>query len=219
MWSRPVSDGKLIYAGSMDHHVYALEQENGSQVWISEDLGGALVGELAFSPEGVMYIGTLGSKEGLKEKSEQASKMTAISSANGKTLWQTPAKGWVWANPLIAGELVIFSDLEGNVYALDAASGSIKWEIQPDTGATRAITAEPVVVDTTLYFATQAGILYAVELATGKPLWNKTIGGKIASDLALNGEQILIAPMEFEAALVAVDFQGNVKWSYAPAKK
>lgn len=206
LWSKPVSDGKLIYAGSMDHHVYAFTPENGSQVWKSDDLGGALVGALALSPQNVLFIGTLNSK------------IVALDAASGKTLWQTPAKGWVWASPHIANDLVIFSDLEGNVYALDAASGSIKWQIQPDTGANRAITAAPVVANDTLYFASHAGIIYAVKLATGEPVWNKTIGGKIYSDLVLSGDNILIAPMEFTAVLVSADLQGNIKWSYTPAK-
>jgi outer membrane protein assembly factor BamB len=206
LWSTPATDGKLIYAASMDHHVYAFKQENGSQVWKSDDLGGAVVGALALSPQGVMYIGTLGSK------------IMALDAASGKMLWQTPAKGWVWADPLIAGDLVIFSDLEGNIYALDAASGSIKWQIQPDLSANRAITAAPVVANDTLYVASQAGIIYAVDLATGNTKWNKTIGGKIYSNLALSGDKILIAPMEFTSALVAVDLQGNNSWSYTPAK-
>jgi len=206
LWSTPSADGKLIFEAGMDHHVYAFDQQNGKQVWKSEDLGGALVGDMALSPQGVLYIGTLGSQ------------MAALDSTSGKTLWQTAAKGWVWADPLISGDLVIFSDMDGNVYAVDAASGSIKWQAQPDSGAKRAITAAPVVAGETLYFASNAGVLYAVDLATGNSSWNKTIGGKIYSDLALNGEKILIAPLEFEAALVAVDLQGNVSWSFTPAK-
>ena len=210
-WSTPVSDGTLIYAASMDHHVYAFKQENGSQVWKSDDLGGALTGKPALDPKGVMYIGTLGKKED--------SKMMALDAASGKVLWQTSAKGWVWASPVISGELVIFSDMNGNIYAVEATSGTIKWQIQPDTTGKGAITAAPVVNEDTLYFASQAGILYAVDLATGNPLWNKTIGGKIYSDLVINGDKILIAPLEFDAALVAVDFQGNNSWSFTPAKK
>ncbi len=206
MWSRPVSDGTLLYAGSMDHHVYAFKQNSGAQVWKSDDLGGALVGDVALSPKNVLYIGTL------------SSKMAALDAASGKTLWQTPSKGWAWADPLIAGDLVIFSDLEGYIYALDAASGTIKWQVQPDTGANRAITAAPVVVENTLYVASHAGVLYAIDLTTGVVSWNKTIGGKIYSDLALNGDHILIAPMEFTSALVSVDLQGNVSWNYTPAK-
>ncbi len=206
MWSTPVSDGKLIYAGSMDHRVYALNQDDGSQVWVSEDLGGALVGDLALSPKNVLYVGTI------------SSDMVALDATNGKTLWQTPAKGWVWADPLIAGDLVIFSDLEGNIYALDAGNGSIKWQVQPDTGANRAITAAPVLVENTLYVASHAGVLYALDLATGSTLWNKTIGGKLYSDMVLSGDHILIPTMEFTSALVSVDLQGNVSWSYNPAK-
>ena len=205
-WSTPVSDGKLIYVSSMDHHVYAYNQENGNQVWKSDDLGGAITGKVALSPDGMIYVGTLGSK------------IVALDAAAGKTQWQMPAKGWVWASPLIAGELVIFSDLDGNVYALETKSGSIKWQIQPDKGNNREITAAPVIHEDKLYFASQAGILYAVDLASGNPLWNKTIGGKIYSDLVLNGDKILIAPMEFTSALVTMDFSGNNGWTYTPAK-
>jgi outer membrane protein assembly factor BamB len=69
-----------------------------------------------------------------------------------------------------------------------------------------------------LYFASEAGILYAVDAATGNPGWNKTIGGKIYSDLKLDGETILLAPNEFDSILVAVDLQGNNRWSFTPVK-
>ncbi len=205
-WSTPVTDGKLVYVSSMDHHVYAFDPGTGKQVWTSADLGGAMTGKVALDPAGKIYVGTLGSK------------MMALDAASGKVLWQTPAKGWVWAGPLIAGDQVIFDDLDGNVYSLNASDGQVKWQVQPDKGNNREITSAPVATKDTLYFASQSGTLYAVDLATGNPRWNKSIGGQIYSDLVLAGDKILVAPMNFSAALVLADQTGNITWSYTPAK-
>jgi outer membrane protein assembly factor BamB len=145
--------------------------------------------------------------------------MTALDAKTGKLIWKAATGGWVWSTPVIADNSVYFGDQDGTLFSLDAASGAVRWQIKPDQAENRAITSTPVIVGDTLYFASNAGILYAVDLATGTPRWNKTIGGKIYSNLVLSGETILITPSEFDSTLVAVDLQGNTRWSYAPAKK
>ncbi len=86
IWSTPVTDGKLIYAASMDHHVYAFKQENGSQVWKSDDLGGALVGEPGAQPEECDVYRHAGLERG-------SPWMPPVEAASGRLLWQTPAEG------------------------------------------------------------------------------------------------------------------------------
>ena len=206
LWAKPLTDGSQIFVASMDHFVYALDPETGKQTWKTGDMGGAIVSSFAFDPQGVLYVGTIGAD------------FSAIDSSSGKTLWQTPTKGWIWSKPVMQEGTLFIADQDGNVFALDAKNGAIRWQIRPDDGPNRGILSTPVVVDKTLYFASQAGILYAVDTATGAPLWNKTIGGKIYSDLILSGETILVAPLEFDAALLALDLQGNIRWTFTPAK-
>lgn len=206
LWSPPLTDGKLIFVASMDHHVYALDPESGKLIWESEDLGGAIVGSFSLSPEGVLFVGTIDGQ------------MLALDGQNGKVIWSAPTGGWVWSTPVMADSTIYFGDLDGNVFALDAANGSVRWQIQPDQSANRQITGAAVISEDTLYFASKAGVLYAVDRTTGNPRWNKVIGGKIYSNLLLAADTIIIAPMEFDAALVAVDLQGNTRWSYTPAK-
>jgi len=206
LWAKPLTDGSRIFAASMDHYVYCLDPETGEQIWKTEDLGGAIVSSFAIDPQGVLYVGTIGAD------------VAAVDSSNGKLLWQSPTKGWVWSKPIIQDETLFIADQDGNVFAMDSKNGAIRWEIRPDSGPSRGILSTPVVVDQTLYFASQAGILYAVNTATGAPVWNKTIGGKIYSDLILSGETILVAPLEFDAALLALDLQGNIRWTFTPAK-
>jgi outer membrane protein assembly factor BamB len=207
IWAKPITDEKNIYVASMDHRVYALNPDTGKPIWETGDLGGAITHSFSYDSKSVLYVGTIGDD------------VSAINTENGKILWQTPLKGWVWSKIVISNGTLFVGDQNGNVYALDAQSGTIKWQIQPDTSDNRAVISTPVVVDTTLYFASQAGILYAVNTADGKPVWNKTIGGNIYTDLELSGDTILIAPLNFDAALVAVDLQGNVRWTYTPAKQ
>lgn len=169
-------------------------------------LGGAVVHSFSLTDNGTLYVGTIDLN------------FSALDSTNGKVLWQVDTKGWVWSKPVWNVDTVYVADQEGNVFAFDAATGTTRWQIQPDTGENRAIMSTPLLIENTLYFASQAGILYAVDASNGKPLWSKTIGGKIYSDLKSTGDMILIAPNEFEAVVVAVDLQGNNRWSFTPAK-
>ena len=206
IWAQPLTDGERLYVASMDHRLYALDPASGSLIWESEDLGGAVVKSFAFDTLDVLYVGTLGED------------LVAVSSKNGEILWQTALNGWVWSLAVPAEGTLFLGDQEGFVYAIDAATGAIIWNVRPDTGAGRAILSTPVLAGESLYFASEAGILYAVDAATGNPGWNKTIGGKIYSDLKLVGETILLAPNEFDSILVAVDLQGNNRWSFTPVK-
>jgi outer membrane protein assembly factor BamB len=207
LWSLPSSDGKQLLLPSMDHHVYALSPETGNLLWTTEDLGGAIVGNPTLSEKGVLYIGTLDSE------------MIALDTQTGKVLWRSPAAGWVWTGPVLDQDLLYFGDLKGKVSALNAEDGAIRWQIQPDISPNGEITGTPLVVGDTLYFASKAGILYAVDKSSGNPRWNKILGGEIYASPIVSGDLILITPVKTDALLMAVDLDGNPKWSFTPVKQ
>ena len=207
LWSVPLSDGKQILLASMDHHVYSLSPETGNPIWTSEDLGGAIVGNPTLNEQGVLYIGTLGSE------------MVAMDTQTGKVLWRTPAEGWIWSGPALDQDTLFYGDLKGKLYAVNAQDGTVKWQIQPDTTENSSITGTPLVIGDTLYFASKAGILYAVDKSNGNPRWNKVLGGEIYPGPVAAGDLILITPVKVDALLIAVDFNGNPKWSFIPAKE
>jgi outer membrane protein assembly factor BamB len=47
---------------------------------------------------------------------------------------------------------------------------------------------------------------------------SKVIGGVIYSSPVINGDTILVAPTGFDALLVALNLDGNQKWTFTPAK-
>jgi outer membrane protein assembly factor BamB len=219
IWGPPVTDGETLYVASMDHHIYALDPQSGTQIWETEDLGGQLVAQPARSPNGVLYIGAFGSKTDNPDKS---SRLVAVDSSNGKTLWWKPTRGWVWATPLLNEDVLYFGDTEGYIYAFDAISGNELWSRQLDTGANRAITGAPAILGDRLYFGSKAGLLYIVNLADGEPAVASPvqIGGQILADLVAVDDKILIAPTGLEnALLMAVNRDGLTQWSFVPQKK
>jgi outer membrane protein assembly factor BamB len=207
LWSKPISGGKQLLLPSMDHHVYALSPESGNLLWTSEDLGGAIVGNTTLGEQGVLYIGTLDSE------------MIALDTQTGKVLWRSPAEGWIWSGPALDQDVLYYGDLKGKMFAVNASDGTVRWQIQPDTTENSAITGTPLVVGDTLYFTSKAGILYAVDKSNGNARWSKNLGGEIYPGPAIAGDLILITPVKADALLIAVNLNGNQKWSFTPAKE
>lgn len=218
IWGAPLSDGKAVYVASMDHSIYALDPQNGNLIWKTEDLGGQLVAQPALSDSGVLYLGAFGSRT---DNPDRGSRLVAVDSANGQILWSTPTRGWVWATPLLVDNVLYFGDNEGFIYALDAQTGAVVWQQQPDTSANRAIIGAPVILDDRLYFGSKAGLLHILNPADGTALFQaKTIGGQIYANLVLADQEILIAPTSLEnKLLLAVNSDGNEQWSFFPQKK
>jgi outer membrane protein assembly factor BamB len=190
----------------MDHYLYAVDMQSGSQIWKTEDLGGSLVGTPAVSPDGVLYVGTFNSE------------MRAIDAKTGKTTWKAATTGWVWGGPALKDQTLYFGDLSGTFYAMDRSNGKINWQQKLDG----TITESPLLTDDTIYISTETGGLYALDY-NGKTRWSKTIGangaGKLYNSPKLANNLILVAPVGTSELLFAFDPAGNQKSTYTPAKK
>lgn len=209
LWAMPAINGQTLYLPSMDHHLYALDAGGGNQIWRSEDLIGAMVGTPAVGPDGTLYLGTF------------AHEMLALNPNNGQVVWKTATDGWVWSGPALDDGSLYFGDLKGNFYALNAADGSVRWKITAQPGSVYAIAGQPLVTQDSVYFTTENGFLYAADKSNGNLRWNpKEIGGKLYTGPLAAGDKILIAAIEKDVLLVAVDKDGNQVWQpFTPAKK
>lgn len=203
LWAKPATDPKCgcIYVASMDHKLYSFDATNGTQLWKSADLGGALVSTPAVSADGVLYLGTFGKE------------MIALDATNGTIRWRFTTQDWIWSGPVLENNVLYFGDLSGYLYALNASDGTAVWRIQPKN----SIVDTPIVTGDKLYFTTEADTLYIVSTA-GDIISSKVIGGIIYSSPVVVGETVLVAPTDFDALLVALNLDGNQKWTYTPAK-
>jgi outer membrane protein assembly factor BamB len=65
------------------------------------------------------------------------------------------------------GPTVYFGSSDGNLYALDATSGSLKWKF----GTHGIIHSSPALYDGVVYFGSWDTYMYAVDAQTGKEIW------------------------------------------------
>ena len=203
IWAQPAPDGECncIFVASMDHRLYAVDTRTGATIW-ERDLGGALVGTPASSPDGKLYIGSFGSE------------MFTIDKKTG-TVIGTPFKteGWVWAGPALADGLLYFGDLKGNFYVLNTQDGT-----SSSTPLTGAILSTPLVISDTVYVTTEAGYLYIMD-KNGKPTTPPiTIKGKLQAPPVVYKDLILVTPVGSDSYLIALDASGKTVWAFPTPK-
>jgi outer membrane protein assembly factor BamB len=207
LWASPVIDGDRIYLAAMDHIIYCLDKAGGNVIWQTEDLGGALVDAPTLSPDGVLYVGTFNNE------------VIAVSAKDGEVLKRFTAGGWVWSSPLLYEGRIFFGDLNGNMFAIDAETFEQAWKITPETVAKKQILGSPAVLDGKLFFTSETGNLFIIDPENGAVLSTKTIGGKLLAGPVATDDLVLVAPNGMDAVLIALDADGNQRWSFVPAKK
>jgi outer membrane protein assembly factor BamB len=89
-------------------------------------------------------------------------------SVDGQPLWHHVGRGPYVAGPYVADDLVFAAGIDGKIFALDRASGEVRWTYQ----IREEIGTQALVVDDLVYFATLEGTVLALEARTGRFAWN-----------------------------------------------
>lgn len=196
LWAQPVTDGERVYITSLDHSVYAVDVETFAVAW-QEDVSAAIPGSPAIGPDGMLYVGSL------------ASQLERFEPGTGAHNSILDAGNWIWSTPVLDGDTLYFGDLEGNFYSFNASTNTLNWNIQPDG----AITAGAILQNDHLLLATESGNLYAID-KDGRTLWFEEVGGKIYTTPVVAGDYILVAPLETDFYLAALDSDGRRIWTF-----
>lgn len=141
--SSPVSSDGLLYIGSLDWNLYALDVRSGWAAW-KYRTGGPVVSTPALW-EGVAFFG---SADGY---------IYALDAAEGRIVWRYQTQGQISASPLVSAGNLYIGGVDGMLYCLDAQSGTLRWHFA--MGA--AITAAPVIMDGILYIGSLDRYIYA----------------------------------------------------------
>jgi outer membrane protein assembly factor BamB len=116
--------------------------------------------------------------------------MRALRAASGDVAWtfrtQQPValrwgfeSGETWtSSATIAGGAAVFGARDGNVYAVNATSGTQKWRYS--TGA--RVVSSPAIANGVVVVGSQDGVLHAIDITSGKAKWRfATEGTKLES--------------------------------------
>ena len=199
----PMIEGGVLYVGTYDHNLYAINANEGKLLWKFPTSGG-VVSKPAVS-NGFVYFGS------------EDNQLYAISARQGKLSWSYATEGPIRSSPLVTeGHVFIGSD-DGFLHAVNIVStrrtfkietagpirstptvsddtiffgcesgevfcvsyhGQVRWRFT----AKRAVTSSPLYSKGTVYFASLDGTFYALDSKSGWPIWRFRMGkGSVSS--------------------------------------
>ena len=175
--SSPVIQDKTLYFGGDDGNVYAVDAETGRQIW-KRATGGPVSSTPAVA-NGIVYVGSYDGKfyaldahtGALKWKfatdGERRFEAKGLHGMQPKNQTIADAFDIFLSSPVIAQNTVYFGSGDGNLYALDAATGDLRWKFK--TGD--VVHASPAFANGVLFFGSWDSYFYAVDAKTGKEKW------------------------------------------------
>ena len=151
--SDPTISGGVLYFGSHDGYLYALDAQSGAERW--RFAAGSRVSSSPAVSGGMVYFG---SDDGV---------FYAVDAREGTELWRFRAGDQVQAAPALSGGMVYFGSDDGYLYALDAQSGAERWRFDTGSYVLYSAAISAVVV----YLGSLHGRLYALDARSGAERW------------------------------------------------
>jgi len=90
----------------------------------------------------------------------------------GGMRWRFETMGPVRSTPAIAGETLYVGSTDGNLYALNVATGEERWRVSVGS----PVSSSPVVAHGLVIFGSRDGAFHAVRASTGAPEWRFDTG-------------------------------------------
>ncbi len=199
LWAQPITDGERVFVTSLDKSVIAIDIDTYEILW-HEDLGGAVPGGAVLGADGMLYVGSL---------AKQLERFDPVTGAHEAVL---ETQGWIWGTPVVNGDTLYFGDVEGYVYSFNTAEGTLNWDAQPDS----SITASPLVMGDRILVSTESGSVYSFNADGDFEEWYKPgAEGKAYTTPVIAGDFVLVAYLESDYYLVALDAEGDEKWTFS----
>lgn len=180
--SSPAYAEGVVYVGSDDGHLYAIDATSGRQRWMhrtdgpvssSPAIAGGRVYVLSY--DGRLHA--LDARTGALQwkfatAGERRFEARGLHGMQPRTQTFADPYDVFLSSPVVADGLVIFGSSDGNVYAVDAVSGEQRWSFA--TGD--VVHASPAVAEGIVVIGSWDGRLYALDIRTGREHWRAQTG-------------------------------------------
>ena len=172
--SSPAVVGGIVYVGSGDGNVYALNATTGAKIW-KYTTGDAVFSSPAVA-DGKVYIGSGNMYQGLGNGA-----IYCLDASSGAFVWNFTTRPWVESCPAVADGVVFVGSGDRNVYALNATTGTEIWSYK--TGGW--VVSSPAVVGGVVFVGSNDTKVYALNAYTGARIWSYATGGWVDSSPAV----------------------------------
>ena len=224
----PAAVRGVIYVGSTDGFLYAIESDSGKLKWKFETKS-----RIPSSPavaEGIVFFGAYDGN------------FYAVDGSTGKLKWKFKTGGerrfagmhlhgvqpvaetmpdpfdCYLSSPVVWNRAVYFGSGDGNVYALNAASGALNWKF----GTGDVVHASPAIADRTLFIGSWDSYFYALDAQTGHEKWRFKTGEDpdLHNQVGIQSSSAVMDGIVYfgcrDAHLYALDAAtGEKRWSFS----
>ena len=214
--SSPSVVNNIVYFGSQDHNVYAVNAWTGSLIW-KFATNNTIESSVAVADGKVVT----GAEDGY---------VYCLDAYNGKMQWKTFVNAnlpvsygsavMIRSSPAIVDDTVYIGSLDGNLYSINFTDGTIFWKYQ--TGGW--IKSSPTIYGDAVYITSETpktGTIYKLDASDGSLIWKKSIpyevqftGGNdmIGTPTVADGKVFTSANLRTYYCLN--DQNGNIIWTF-----
>jgi len=218
----------VIYVGSTDGNLYAIDSESGKLKWKFQAKSrvpsspAVANGTVYFAAYNGTFYALDASTGALKWKFQTGGERRFA----GKHLhgvqpvaetMPDPFDCYL-SSPLVSNGAVYFGSGDGNVYSLNAASGAVNWKFK--TGD--VVHASPAIADGTLFIGSWDSYFYAIDAATGQEKWRFKTGEDpiIYNQVGIQSSAAVVDGVVYfgcrDSHLYALDaITGQKNWAFA----
>lgn len=202
--SSPIIDSGIVYFGSGDSHVYAVDAANGKLIWKYKT--NAVVHSSPALQNEKLFIGSFDGN------------LYALNKNDGKLLWKFKTvghryfpKGEVQGTAGVFGSLVFVGPRDYNLYAIDVNKGYAHWNRQFPLGWAMG---KPSFKDSTLFVGTSDDkLLIAFDPPTGTIKWRSNVQFNIFGGSAFSESMLYVGTLM--GKLLGINRKtGEIKWSF-----
>jgi serine/threonine protein kinase len=182
----PAYQNGLVYIGSVDNNLYAVNGFDGSFLW-KYPTKGAIVGRPVVKDYSV-YFGS------------EDSNLHVITANGARPVWTYHTAGFVRSSPCLSESYIFIGSDDGCVHCVSQASGRRVWRFQ----AGSPVRSTPAFRNGLVYFGTEAGDFYCLDLF-GAVKWHFHAKRAITSSPSFLDELVVFGSMD--ATVYAIDAQ------------
>ncbi len=188
----------IVYIGSYDTNIYALNAGDGKMVWKYPTLGGV--------------VSCPALSDGLAIFGSEDRTLYAVSERTGKLEWNFQTEGSIRCSPQVSEGHVFTGSDDGYFYAVNLATNRMTWRLD----VVEPIRSTPFLTNELAYFGCETGELFCVDFR-GQIRWRFQAKRPITSSPYLS--QGVVYASSLDGMVYALDAQsGWVIWRYRMGK-
>lgn len=179
----PISYKGVIYFGSDDGFLYAIDPSSGKELW-------------KFKTQGKVQSTSSVSGNKIVFGSSDHKLYCLDINEKGKKIWEFKTDGEITSCPAIYENNVVFGSKDKKVYSLDISNGKKKWDFL----TSGEITASPTIVDDYVYIGSLDKNIYSLNVFNGQKKWSYLTDSQVkTTPIVINGVVYIGAGTRFYA--------------------